>query len=468
MLPLLFGLVATPAIADTQKPNVIFIFADDQRAGTLNLNGAGNPDIITPNIDKLAQRGFLFDNSYVFGAAQGSVCYPSRTQILSGQSIYRQNLDRPSIDRQDMHLPTAFKLAGYQTMRTGKANNVPYGINQEFDVNIERANRGSAKGNKAYFQDAKDFIEQKTLTGLGEKAVRWDGESPFFMYLAVGTPHHPYPRDKTSEQQYQGKDITLPEDALIKHERLLQLYTDAKPKKPPFHSKLTTESEAKKELTQYYASITYMDTLLGDLETYLKQKDLYDNTIIVVASDNGLSIGSHGLKGKSNLMEFGGMHVYMVFAGPGIAQGRSQTLTYLLDMFPTLSDLTGIDKPASLQGTSLVPVINGEKSDVREFVYTSYGEKNMQQRALRNARWKIIFFPDIDAYELYDLQNDPRELNDLSNSKAHQQELVRMKAQLALEGKKWGEKPSFRQQGFRLKRQYKASDLPAPLDLSKF
>ncbi|MEM9701592.1 MAG: sulfatase-like hydrolase/transferase, partial [Planctomycetota bacterium] len=137
-----------PDAAVAKKPNIVFLFADDQRAGTLHLGGDGNQETITPNLDALAQRGLWFRNAYVFGADRGSVCYPSRAQLLSGKSLFHSPLiDSPSRSLEELNLPAALKLAGYQTMRSGKANNVPYGINVEFDVNIERAARGTVAGN---------------------------------------------------------------------------------------------------------------------------------------------------------------------------------------------------------------------------------------------------------------------------------------------------------------------------------
>lgn len=405
--------------SDSEKPNVVFIFADDQRSGTLNLNGEGNTDMHTPTIDQLARDGVLFNDTYVFGADRSSVCYPSRSQMLSGKCLFRIDIDRPSKNRDDFNLPVAFRLNGYKTLRSGKGNNVPYGINPEFNINIEHTNRGSVAGNLAYFQDAKDFINDVAA------------DHPFFVYLAVGTPHGPYPADQPAIDKYNASDITLPKDALVDHPVLTTMYNGK------FNTDLKDTNEVKSDLALYYASITFMDSLMGDLFQFLKNMGEFENTIIVYTSDNGLSIGSHGLNGKSNLLEFGGMHVPMVISGPGInSDVKSDALVSLLDIFPTLCELTGSPKPNFLDGESLAPILKGDAYKVRDAVLTAY---NSEQRAVRNNRWKLHYFMAENVYELYDLQNDPRELVNLIDSAELADTVLMMKQLLSTERAKFND-----------------------------
>lgn len=415
-----------------QKPNVFFLYSDDQRSGTLNLGGKGNPDVLTPTLDKLADNGAYFPNTYVFGGDRGSVCTPSRAQLLSGKCLFRTNtIDLPSVGPKNFNLPVALRLNGYLTMRSGKANNVPYGINSEFDVNVERANRGSVAGNLGYWQDAADFVNGKTIKGLGGSSATWNGRQPFFLYLAVGTPHGPYPADQTAIDAYEGATVSAPVDVLKPHPILSKL-PDAKPSKPT-----TTKADVQAVLKEYYASISFMDRKLGEFIQLLQKKGLYENTIIVVAGDNGLSIGSHGLEGKSNLFEFGGLHVPMLMHGPGIQQGYFESLASLLDIFPTLCDLTGSPKPETLDGLSLIPILSGQATKVRDQLLTVFTKP--EQRALREARWKLWYFPDQDVYELYDLQNDPRELNNIAGRREVQTELKRLQELMVAERIRFGD-----------------------------
>ena len=118
----------------------------------------------------------------------------------------------------------------------------------------------------------------------------------------------------------------------------------------------------------------------------MKQAGQYTNTIFIVAGDNGLSLGEHGLLGKQNLYEFGGMHVPLIFAGPGISPGETQALAYLMDLYPTLCDLAGIPVPAGLDAMSLAPVIAGRQPKVRDCLFTAY---KSCQRSIRDAQLEV-------------------------------------------------------------------------------
>ncbi|MCG8701418.1 MAG: sulfatase-like hydrolase/transferase [Bacteroidales bacterium] len=422
ILIVLIGFVEMSCKTDTEtekpKPNVVFLFADDQRSGTYNLGGKGNPEVITPNIDELAKHGSVFHNTYVFGADRSSVCYPSRSMMLSGKNLFRfKDVDTPSKNMDDFNLPVAMRLAGYQTLRSGKGNNVPYGINPEFHTNIEHQNRGSVKGNLEYFNDGMKFIEE------------WAGKKPFFLYLAVGTPHHPYPADSQAIAMYDYTKITPPEDALVQHPVLSKFGGKS--------AKLKTMDDVKKDLAGYYASITFMDRKLGELVQLLKDKGVYENTIIMVVGDNGLSIGSHGVFNKSNLMEFGGMHVSLVMTGPGIKNFESNALIYLHDIFPTLCDFCDAPKPKTLDGKSFAPILKGEQTKTRDALLTVFTAG--EQRAVRTDKWKLLLFPKLEIYELYDLENDPRELNNLANKEEYKDQLEEMKLLLEKERKAAGD-----------------------------
>ena len=414
----------TTTLSAADKPNIIFLLADDQRSGTLHLKGFGNSDTLTPTIDKLAESGAYFNNCYVFGSDRGSVCYPSRTQLLSGKCLFRyKELDLPSKNDQDFNLPYALRKAGYVTVRTGKANNVPYGINMEFNVNIERANRGSIAGNLGYFQDATDFINQKEIKGLADQKLTWDGEQPFFLYIAVGTPHSPFPAELEDQALFREDELQLPPSFMVKHPVLTQ-YEKVKPRE-------YSEDDGRNLLKEYYASIKFMDRKLGELIELLKKKRVYENTIFIVGSDNGLSLGNHGVDGKSNLMEYGGMHVPLVVSGPGIENAKHRSLIYLLDLFPTICDFTGAAKPEKLDGESIKPILAGESEKVRKYLLTAYTE--VEQRAIRDDRWKLLYFPDLDQYEFYDLESDSHELENLAESEENADVFARLKKQMDIQ-----------------------------------
>jgi len=150
---------------------------------------------------------------------------------------------------------------------------------------------------------------------------------------------------------------------------------------------------------------------MGRVIQALRDTGQFENTIFMIAGDNGLSLGEHGLLGKQNLFEFGGMHVPLILAGKGIPKGETRTPVYLMDVFPTFCDLIGAPIPKRVEGLSLAPVIRGEKPRVRDYLFNAY---RTCQRAVSDDRWKLIRYPLIDKTQLFDLANDPHEEHDLA------------------------------------------------------
>jgi arylsulfatase A-like enzyme len=197
-----------------------------------------------------------------------------------------------------------------------------------------------------------------------------------------------------------------------------------------------TPEDTKAQLAAYYACVTGLDHHLGRIFAELKATGEWTNTIIIFTGDNGLSLSEHGLFGKQNLYEFGGMHVPLVIAGPGIPKGTSDALVYLMDLFPTFADFAGATIPDGVEGRSLVPLLTGQEKKVRDELYTAY--RNVQ-RALRDDRWKLIQYPQINQTQLFDLQNDPHELNNLADNAKHAGKVKEMLSRLAEAQKKYGD-----------------------------
>jgi arylsulfatase A-like enzyme len=191
-----------------------------------------------------------------------------------------------------------------------------------------------------------------------------------------------------------------------------------------------TPEDTRQQLADYYACVTGLDHHVGRIFAELKASGQWGNTIVIFTGDNGLSLGEHGLFGKQNLYEFGGMHVPMVLAGPGIPKGRSDALVYLMDLFPTFAGFGGAKLPEGVEGKDLRPVIEGRQSKVREVLYTGYRQC---QRAVRDDRWKLIRYPLVDQTQLFDLQNDPHELSNLAAKPEHAAKLAEMTAKLKAE-----------------------------------
>lgn len=375
-----------------KRPNVVFLFTDDQRADTLH--ALGNPVIQTPNLDRLAEAGFVFRNAYCMGSTVPAVCLPSRTMLLSGRSLYHL----PQLTASSPNFPRTFREAGYETYHYGKRGNTPQQIQKDFEHN-------------QYLQDAKDRTSGYPGKTIADDVARFLGSRargrPFFLYLAFANPHDERVVNAEYRSRYDEAKMPLPRnyrpfhpfnngELLVRDEQLAPW-----PRTP---------EEVRKHLTDYYGVITYLDMQIGRIVQALKDTGEYDNTLFVFSSDHGLALGSHGLFGKQNLYE-DGMKSPLFFAGPGVPRGRTDAFAYLFDIYPTVCDLAGLPIPAGLDGKSLAPVIRGQAPQVRDTVFLAY---RGVQRAVRQGDWKLLRYPQVDRTQLFNLKTDPDETKDLA------------------------------------------------------
>jgi arylsulfatase A-like enzyme len=409
---------AGPAGAPARRPNVLFLFTDDQRADTIG--ALGNRLIQTPNLDGLVRRGFVFRNAYCMGGNQPAVCLPSRTMLLSGRSLFHlkaATAEAPS-------LPRAFNEAGYITYHHGKRGNTPQAIQANFQINTYLANdqeeRSSGYPGKEIADAAAAFLAERPR------------DKPFFMYLAFANPHDPRVVNREYRDRYSERAMPLPAnyrplhpfnngELLVRDEQLAPW-----PRTPEV---------VRSHLTDYYGVITHLDMQVGRILQVLKDQGIDDETIIVFSSDHGLALGSHGLFGKQNIYE-DGMKVPFLFAGPGIPHGQSEAFAYLFDIFPTLLDLAGLPAPAGPDARSLAPVIRGEVQGIRDAVFLAYRDF---QRSIRVGSWKLIRYPEINRSQLFDLAADPAEINDLAADPASESKLRALMARLEAEQKQQGD-----------------------------
>jgi len=397
-------LVAGVQAGQPKKYNILHLNADDHRAD--GATALGNPDkVYTPTIDALASRGFSFRHCYTMGSMTGAVCTPSRTMMLTGlswQHIPGANATStvPTANDASTYLPRVMQAAGYQTFHAGKpGNSFSAGI-KEYEISIlldDKMANGRANVSRVLGDLAIDFLDKNR-----------DKNRPFYMYLAPSVPHDPRSAEPQFRDKYKPQDIKkspcfLPQLPIDNGEMTVR---DEKLEPWP-----RTEAMIQQVRADYYACISGLDYNFNRVIEKLKEIGEYENTIIVFTGDNGLSVGDHGLLGKQNLFEFGGMHVPCVIAGPGIPQGKSDALVYLMDIFPTFCDIGGAKIPAHVEAQSLLPIIMGKQENSRPLLYTGY--RNCQ-RAIRDQRWKLMRYPLINVTHLFDLQNDPYEMDDVS------------------------------------------------------
>ena len=190
-----------------------------------------------------------------------------------------------------------------------------------------------------------------------------------------------------------------------------------------------TPEETRRHLAEYYAMISHLDARIGEIIDAVRRAGRLDRTVFVLAGDNGLALGQHGLFGKQSLYEHS-TRVPLVLAGPGIPAGqRTDALVYLLDVFPTLCELAGVDVPATVDGQSLLPVAHGEQGG-RDELYLAYTDL---QRGVRTDRYKLIEYVREGRRtetQLFDLQADPWERTNLAGDPVHADMLAKLRAKL--------------------------------------
>jgi len=402
----------------TAKPNILHIHADDHRPD--GLRALGNPLLQTPNLDSLVERGMTFTHCYTMGSMQGAVCTPSRTMMLTGRSwlrIPKAPGALPNAADPATFLPRVMAAAGYQTWHMGKkGNGFPAGL-QEFETSIiDDAKGATPQDDRAHCSQrladtAIKFLQARTA----EKNAR-----PFYIYLAPPVPHDPRSAEPQFHALYDPANIPLSPAFLPQHPWDNGEMTVRDEKLAPWPR---TPEDTKQQNADYYSCVTGLDHHVGRIFAALKAGGQWDNTIIIFSGDNGLSLGEHGLFGKQNLYEFGGMHVPLVIAGPGIPKGKSEALVYLMDLFPTFAEFAGAKLPEGIEGKSLCPIIEGKSSKVRDLLYTAYRDC---QRAIRDDRWKLIRYPLVDRTQLFDLSTDPHELNNLTDKPEHAAKLAEL------------------------------------------
>jgi arylsulfatase A-like enzyme len=397
------------------RPNILFLFADDQRSDTIA--AWGNPRIRTPNIDRLAGRGVSFRQAYTFGSNSGAVCVPSRAMLMSGKTWF--DVDAPTIKDVTL-LPQLLGENGYVTFGTGKWHNGQPSYLRAFQRGKTIMFGGMSDHTKVPIRDlspdgklteeriGEKFSSELFADSMIEFLKTHDGAKPFFAYAAFTAPHDPRQPPQAYADAYYRNRPPLPSNFLP------QLPFDNGMMRGGRDENLgawpRTEAMVRDQLAEYYGMVEHLDAQIGRILAALEASGRAGNTIVVYAADNGLAIGSHGLLGKQSLYEHS-MRVPVIIGGPGIpAKKSTQAFVYLYDLFPTLCDYVGVAIPGGLAGESLRPVMEGKKDRIRDSVFLPF--QNIQ-RSVRDSRWKLIAYPQIGYLELFDLRSDPDEKNNV-------------------------------------------------------
>jgi iduronate 2-sulfatase len=446
VLPLLLvlcgGLAAQDA-APTRRPNVLFLVADDLCAGVLGCYGGR--DAHTPNLDRLAARGVRFDRAY----CQFPVCGPSRAATMSG--MYPASLgvlgnggahrivellgDRPS-------LPQWFRQQGWFSARVSKIYHmrVPGDITAGVDgpdhpaswelaVNCkapewytEGEAENLASGGRLRFEREKHyglgfgtaFYVVKGASDGAEQAdhqaateairileARRDDARPFFLAVGFVRPHVPLVAPEEWFERHDPAAVALPQRVAGDLDDIPKAGMSLNSRR----LKIEGDDDRQREIiAAYRAATSFMDAQVGRVLDVLEELDLADDTLVVFSSDHGYHLGEHGFWQKLSLHEESA-RIPLLLAGPGVPSGASRSgLAQQIDLYPTLTELAGLEVPAHVEGRSLLPLLRDPDAVVHEAVFS----RNGKGRLVRTARWALLQWQDGTA-ELYDMRDDPQQ-----------------------------------------------------------
>lgn len=426
-----------------KKPNVIIIFCDQLRSFALGCYG--NKFVKTPNIDRLAQNGFLFEQ----GISNSPVCTPARSNLLSGQysrtcvgsrtnemdagnGIFGRN-DR--LKFKDPTIAEEFKKLGYKTAQIGKwhidTRPSRFGFDESLipDVIFTKGNFSKNEGNMYNvpgFTTDHEIIRAKEFISSNKNS-----EDPFFLYYNIISPHMPIlDVPYRYSHMYNPKEVPLRENVwkngvLPSDEQWFHIYMWQARNNKNYQSVTAKASPdfTLRDLTAlYYGSVTWADDVVGEILKSLKENGLEDNTLIVFSSDHGDMLGSQHLWNKGRLYEEA-IRIPMIYSWPReIRPGRNNSqVASLIDVMPTLLDLCGGTVPRTVQGQSLTPLLYGRKDRLeQDYTFIETPSREMGIRTPTHMYGMLMNREDTAIedkfYQFYDLQADPYELNNLAKT----------------------------------------------------
>ena len=425
------------------KPNVLFIISDDLTATALSCYE--NPASHTPNIDKLAEEGTRYTRTY----CQYPVCGPSRASLMFGYypnatTTFGYVSGRENVGPERKSWSQLFKNNGYYTARVSKIYHMGVPIDIETGSNgkddpaswDERYNspgpEWKAEGEAELVQnnpygllqrkggnvmtivkaDGDDLVHSDGKTA--EKAselIRTHKDEPFFLAVGFVRPHVPFVAPKNYFEPY-------PHDQMVLPPMVINDWDDIPPRGINYvtsvNAHMSTEQE-QKAVAGYYASVAFMDAQVGKVLSTLKEEGLEDNTIVIFTSDHGYHLGEHRFWMKVSVHEESA-RVPMIIKVPGKKPAVCHSFTELLDLYPTVAELAGLEHSEHLQGKSLVKTLDNPEYEVRDHAFTvTQGGKTF---LIRTDKWAYIQY-DEDAgagMELFDMEYDPKQYNNLAHN----------------------------------------------------
>jgi arylsulfatase A-like enzyme len=441
----------------TRKPNILVLFTDDQRFDTLG--ALGNPAIQTPHLDALVRRGTTFTHAHIPCGTSGAVCMPSRAMLHTGRTLFHLQDAGSSIPEDHTLMGEHLRANGYHTFGTGKWHNGPASYHRSFCSGAEIYLGGMADHwnmpasdydptgkydnikptcpnpwfRNTIWPEHCDYITPGKHSSelLADAAIDflrdYEGDDPFFAYVSFLAPHDPRTMPEEFRTMYDPDNVDLPPNFMPEHpfdNGELDMRDEALAAKP------RQEAEIRRHIAEYYAMIAHLDHEIGRVLATLDEQGLTDDTIIVFAGDNGLAVGQHGLMGKQSCYEHS-VRVPLVFAGPGVPENaKRDSYVYLLDIFPTLCSMVGLDLPRSVEGTDFSDAIASDGIPVRDTLFAAYCAC---QRMVKDRDYKLIEYVVDETHtetQLFDLHDDPWELTNLADDPGLADTLARLRSEL--------------------------------------
>lgn len=403
-------------VASFSQSNILFIESDDQ--SNQALGAYGNQAMVTPNIDKLASEGVSFTSAYNMGCWSPAVCIPSRTMLIYGKYLWDSK--RISKKNAPKSLPKKLSEKGYYTYITGKWHAMGNKAQEIFDKT------GSIQPGqlKTYNADAGHITD---ITGI--EAVNfiknYNKDKPFFAYVAFNAPHVPRQTTQNYYDLYPSDQIKLPPSFSDK----MPLNTNVKYQYAPNPLRKKTMQN---RVQQNNAMVSHMDARIGDIINALKEKGIYDNTLIVFTSDHGINFGENGVAGKVCLYEPSVTAPLIIKAANIKANSKISERVYLQDIVPTLFDMLNLKNEDSTDFESLFPLIT-KTGKARNSIYLAMFD---DQRGIISEDKKLIIYPKTGDLELYDLEKDPWETNNMISNQKTKSTILKLLNEL----KAWQEK----------------------------
>lgn len=434
-----------------RKPNILFIAVDDLRP-ELNFYGASH--IKSPNLDKLAKQSLVFDRAY----CNVPVCGASRASILTGARPTRHRFLNARTKKDDdypdaVSLPMLFKQNGYRTISNGKiyhhreddakswdeiwqADQLwDYALpkNQEIRRNTYRGlPMEAAEVHDSVYKDGK--LALKVIKDL--QKLKSSGQ-PFFLTMGVSKPHLPFCAPKKYWDLYDREKIKLPESYVQPKstpKKAFHNYGELRNYEHiPKEGAIPTDL-AKELIHGYYACVSYVDEQIGLVLNELEQLNLAEDTIVILWGDHGWNLGDHKLWCKHVTFETA-LRTPLVIKVPGKTNGqKTNAITEYIDIYPTLSELAGIAIPETVEGVSLVPILDGKKTE-KDWAVSKFKD------AVTLIKGNLFYTEWTDdngaAYErmLFDHSKDPLELDNLAEKEAYQEKVAQLAQELR---EKWG------------------------------